>query len=251
MATVYVGSASIDENGRAYGGKAGNQSGRELRRQAWYLHGKGWRVFRAKDAAAAEKIALCMKQAIANPNIGYDQYERNTLYKAAEAVGFDLSKVKVKCETDCSALVRVCCACAGIGGLAADFRTGNEPSRLLATGAFVELAGERYTRQSAWLKAGDILCTATSGHTVVVLNDGDRAGREEAAAGKAVAITGGTVYVRRGPSLSEGALGVAKRGARLPYRGERRPDGPRDWLAVDFGGRDGWVSSRYAEVVGG
>ena len=49
MATVYVGGASIDENGHAHGGKAGNQTGRELRKQKWYKHKKGWRVFRAKS----------------------------------------------------------------------------------------------------------------------------------------------------------------------------------------------------------
>ena len=172
--TVYVGSASIDENGRAHGGRAGNQSGRELKRQAWYLHKKGWRVFRAKDLGTAARIARCMEMAIANRHVGYDQYERNSLYRAAEPYGFDVSKVREDCETDCSALVRVCCAYAGIMGLPAEFRTANEPRNLLATGRFDELVGSKYTAGSAYLRAGDILCTATSGHTVVVLNDGPR-----------------------------------------------------------------------------
>ena len=155
MATVYVGGASIDENGRAHGGRAGNQTGRELRKQPWYRHGKGWRVFRARSATAAAKIAASMSAAIANRHIGYDQYQRNTLYAAAEPFGFDVSRVTTDCETDCSALVRVCCAYAGITGLPAGFRTSNEPANLLKTGAFVELTGEKYTGQSAWLKAGD------------------------------------------------------------------------------------------------
>lgn len=54
MATVYVGGASIDENGRAHGGQAGNQTGRELRKQKWYKHKKGWRVFRAKSPEVDE-----------------------------------------------------------------------------------------------------------------------------------------------------------------------------------------------------
>ena len=36
MATVYIGGASIDERGKASGGQAGNQTGRELRKQAYY-----------------------------------------------------------------------------------------------------------------------------------------------------------------------------------------------------------------------
>ena len=176
MSTVYIGGASIDEKGGAHGGKAGNQTGRELKKQAWYLHSKGWRVFRAKEALDAAAIARCMRMAIANRHIGYDQYQRNTLYAAAEPLGFDVSKVAVDCETDCSALVRVCCAYAGIRGLPSGFRTGNEPDNLLKTGRFTELTGSRYQTRPDALRAGDILCTAVSGHTVVVLNDGPGAG---------------------------------------------------------------------------
>ena len=42
MATVYVYGASIDENGKAHGGQAGNQTGRELKKQKWYKHDKTW-----------------------------------------------------------------------------------------------------------------------------------------------------------------------------------------------------------------
>ena len=172
MATVRVGSARIDERGKAYGGKAGDQTGRELSTQKWYLHKKGWRVFRAVKREQALKIAADMEAACKNSHIGYDQWQRNTLYKAAEPMGFDCGKVRTDCETDCSALVRVCCAYAGIMGLPGDFRTGNMPKNLLATGMFVELRGAKYTDQSAYLGKGDILVTKTHGHTVVVLDDG-------------------------------------------------------------------------------
>ena len=47
--TVMIGSARIDENGNAHGGKAGDQkNGKEVSAQEWYKHSKGWRVFRAK-----------------------------------------------------------------------------------------------------------------------------------------------------------------------------------------------------------
>lgn len=169
---VYVGSARIDENGKAYNGRAGDQTGKEVGTQKWYKHSKGWRVFRAIDRAAALKIAEAMEAACANKYIGYDQWQRNTLYTKAEKVGFDVSKVTSACETDCSALVRVCCAYAGIIGLPSDFRTGNMPGNLLKTGAFVELKGSKYTDQHNFLGRGDILITRTSGHTVVVLDDG-------------------------------------------------------------------------------
>ncbi len=171
---VKLGSARIDENGRAHGGKAGDQTGREVSTQNWYLNSKGWRVYRAKNPAVAEKIAQCMERACKNDKIGYDQYQRNTLYKEAEKFGFDTAKVTTPVETDCSALVRVCCAYAGILGLPEGFRTGNMPTNLAKTGAFTELKGSKYQEQSTYLGRGDILVTKTSGHTVVVLSNGPK-----------------------------------------------------------------------------
>ena len=170
---VRVGSARIDENGKAYGGAAGDQTGKEVSTQSWYKHKKGWRVFRALDPETALKIARFMEAACANPLIGYDQWNRHTLYNAIRDKGFDLSKLTKKVETDCSALVRTALAYCGIHVPEA-FRTGNMPKYLLDSGAFVELKGAKYTDQSAYLGAGDILVTKTSGHTVVVLDNGPK-----------------------------------------------------------------------------
>ena len=173
MSTVYVGNAVCDENGHARGGKPGDQTGRELRIQPWYLNAKGWRVFRAKDPAVAKKIADDMRWACDNMAIGYNQSTRNTLYNAAKPFGFDCAKVTELCECDCSSLVRVCVLYAGIK--INDFNTTSEPTRLLNTGAFDEMVGEKYTDESAYLREGDILVTRTKGHTLVILNDGDKA----------------------------------------------------------------------------
>ena len=165
---VKIGHASLDENGKASGGSAGDQTKKEVCTRNWY--NKPWTsVLRPNDSSVAEKIATAMEQACANDNIGYDQYQRNTLYAEATKFGFDVSKVEKDVECDCSALVRVCCAYAGILGLPEGFRTTNEPKNLMATGAFLEMAGDQYTKQSAYLKAGDILCTPVQGHTVIVL----------------------------------------------------------------------------------
>ena len=176
---VIIGSARQDENGRAYGGQAGNQSGREISTQNWYLHSKGWRVLRAKDAGVGQRLALAMRAACDNKNIGYNQWRRNTLYDAAAVWGFDISRVNTPVETDCSALVRTCIAyAAGITTLPSSLRTGNMCSLILATGQFEELSGKEYTTKPDYLKAGDILCTKTSGHTVIVLTDGAKAGEK-------------------------------------------------------------------------
>ena len=170
---VKIGSARIDENGNARGGKAGDQTGKEVSTQNWYKHSKGWRVFRAKDPEVAEKIAQDMQWACDNKHIGYDQGQRLTLYDVAKPLGFNCKKVTTNCETDCSALVRVCCAYAGIS--LPNFRTPTEAKALLDSGAFTEMKGSKYTDSSDYLKRGDILVTKTQGHTVVVLTNGPKA----------------------------------------------------------------------------
>ena len=176
---VIIGSARQDEHGKAYGGQAGNQSGREVSTQNWYLHSKGWRVLRAKDAGVGQRLAIAMRAACDNKNIGYNQWRRNTLYDAAAIWGFDIARVNTPVDTDCSALVRTCIAyAAGITNLPSSLRTGNMCSLILATGQFEELSGKEYTTKPDYLKAGDILCTKTSGHTVIVLTDGAKAGEK-------------------------------------------------------------------------
>lgn len=171
---VRIGSARIDERGRTHGGKAGDQ-GSEVSRQNWYKHSKGWVLLRAKAAIEAEMIAQAMEAACDNKKIGYDQYQRDTLYFRAKHVDFDPAKVTAACETDCSALVRVCCAFAGI--TVGNFRTSNQASMLMATGHFDKLTASKYTATSAYLLRGDILVTKSQGHTVVVLTDGVSATR--------------------------------------------------------------------------
>lgn len=172
---VVIGSARIDERGRASGGKAGDQTGRELSIQNWYKHTKGWVVLRATDAVKAQKIAQAMQAACANSNIGYDQSQNKTLWNHVAGKGYDPAKATAKVETDCARLVRVCCAYAGI--IAQDFYTGNMVARLMATGEFVKLTDAKHCDRSEYLAVGDILVTRTKGHTVVVLTDGPRCDR--------------------------------------------------------------------------
>ena len=170
---VRVGSARIDERGRTSGGRAGDQTGNEVSTQAWYPHSKGWRVIRPISVGDAAMIATCMENACKNNHVGYDQGQRNTLHNAAKKVGFDVDEVVYDVETDCSALVRVCCAFAGI--TVGDFNTSSEANALLKTDLFVEKSDSKYTKSSDYLKRGDILVTKSKGHTVIVLDNGPKA----------------------------------------------------------------------------
>ena len=165
---VYIGHASIDERGKANSGVAGDQTGKEVYKRTWYS--KPWHtVFRPKSATIAEKIAKAMEQACANDNIGYDQSQRTTLYTQAKAKGWDISKVTTKCETDCSALVSVCCNAAGVT-VSKDMYTGNEAAVLKGTSKFTVYTASKYVNGSDYLKRGDILLG--NGHTAIVLSNG-------------------------------------------------------------------------------
>lgn len=250
--TVYVGNAVCDENGHARGGKPGDQTGRELRIQPWYLNAKGWRVFRAKDPAVAKKIADDMRWACDNMAIGYNQSTRNTLYNAAKPFDFDCAKVTELCECDCSSLVRVCVLYAGIK--INDFNTTSEPTRLLNTGAFDEMMGEEYTDESAYLREGDILVTRTKGHTLVILNDGDKAYDDEPQPepepeptpeppvewAYKVLVIGDRVNVRDSDSKAGNILFTARKGNRF----DLIDFAPTGWYHIETYKGPGYISNR-------
>lgn len=173
---VMIGSARINEAGGTNGGQAGDQTGGEVSTQAWYLHGKGWKVLRPMDKNVAEKIARNMEAACANPNIGYCQDHRGSVIVAAKPYGYDAARIDKPVEADCGSLVRLCCLYAGVG--VGDFYTGNEAAALVGTREFMLFEGEKYAESSDYLERGDILVTKTKGHTVVVLSDGAKVQHE-------------------------------------------------------------------------
>lgn len=193
--TVRIGHSSIDENRRASGGAAGDQTGKEVCTRNWY--NGGWQfIARARDSAVAEKIARACEAGCGNPSIGYDQSGRNTLNTQAKAVGYDLSKITVPCEADCSSFVSVCVRAA----LGRDFYSGNAPTTgtlkkvLGATGAFDILTDSKYLVSDKYLRRGDILCKANS-HTVMVLDNGSA---EAAAAPSAAAYSVSVPLLKKG-----------------------------------------------------
>lgn len=244
--TVKLASASIDERGKAIGGKAGDQTGREVKTQNYYNHSKGWRVFRPTDKDIAEKIAYDAEAAAHNNNIGYDQGQRQTLYNAAAKVGFDCAKVTTPCETDCSALVRVCLAYVGIN-VPAGFRTSNEGKYLLNSGRFVELTDAKYTKGGDYLRRGDILCTKTQGHTVVVITDGKYSDDTPPMHPEYVEVTAKSVNVRTAPNIKGRVLGVVYKGDKLIYQGVT--DTTTGWHLVVYQNQNGWITPKYTKLV--
>lgn len=149
--------ASIDENGKIAGGVAGNQNGKELNTCSVYASSsKPWlfSVIPLNEAVRAEMNRQA-KAGVANPYIGYDQYQRNTILIQAKKVGWDLSKITVACECDCSsflATVMICAVYKVLGQAAGDMvynalyaggnlpATGNFKSKLASLGAYFTTA---------------------------------------------------------------------------------------------------------------
>ena len=101
--------ASIDENGHARGGAAGDQTGKEVKVGYYYDFGQNVcvrftnRFTRKAAAIIAAALAEC-------DNIGYDQDQRGTLYALAKANDWKIEKLlkaleTKKVECDCSSFV--------------------------------------------------------------------------------------------------------------------------------------------------
>ena len=167
---MIIGSARIDEHGKATGGKAGDQKQKttpdykgEVSMQDFYIAKAGWYILRAKNPEVASNIALAMTIACNNPNIGYNQAKRLDIIKDGNG-----THATSPTSCDCSSLVRQCVRESGIE--VGNFTTANEAQVLVATGQFTMLTYKTGTP----LYLGDILVTCKKGHTVVVTSGATR-----------------------------------------------------------------------------
>lgn len=229
---IKIGHSSKDENSRYTGGKAGDQTGKEVCTRSWY-NGKWGFVARFKDRAKAEKATKACADACNNPNVGYDQGGRNSLRAEAKKVDYQLGLIETPCESDCSSLMGVCVEAAGI-----KLPEGNGPTTrtlrkvLEATGEFEILTAEKYLTSDKYLMEGDILCNEGS-HTVMALENG-------AQAGSVSELGTATMYYNvRLPLLQRGSEGPAVEALQMLLKGRGYTLGTfgpnKDGVDGDFG----------------
>lgn len=177
--SVLIGHASIDENKKARGGQAGDQTLKEVCTRTWYAN--SWAVLlRPVDATIADKSAAACIAACSNNHIGYDQNERNTLHTQAKKVNYDMSKITVSCETDCSAFMTVCAIAGGVKELEYTNNAPNTSSmvdKFVKTGKYQKLTDSKYLTSDEYLQRGDILVVPGL-HTVMVLSDGSKVNKK-------------------------------------------------------------------------
>lgn len=166
---VKIGHASIDENGKITGGTAGDQTGKEVCIRTYYLHSKGWYMFRFISDDYAEAMAEAMKQACNNPNIGYNQGKRLDIMTALKKYG-SLEKIVEPTECDCSSLIRACIY-QSTGIDVGNFTTASEAAVLAKSGLFEQQVA---VEDTTVMYDGDILVTKTKGHTATVVSGESR-----------------------------------------------------------------------------
>lgn len=259
---IRIGSARQDENGKLTGGKAGDQTGKEVSIQDYYMHSKGWYLYRAKDAAVAERLASAMMVACNNDNIGYDQNERQGIITQIKKYG-SMAKIAVKTEADCSSLVRACCIEAGFDP--GNFNTASEGAALDKTGMFEKI---KSVTSSTKLFNGDILVTKTKGHTVIVTSGNPR----KAKVVQAVQTTGTSgskkktepdkarsfdktiagkyrvktpLNLRLGASKMKMSIAIMGTGEEVRCHGYYTLAEGRKWYLVEYGKLTGFCSGKY------
>ena len=261
---VIIGSARINEEGTVSGGKAGDQTGREVSTQAYYMHSKGWYCLRPKSISVANALADAMLEACNNNCIGYCQAHRTSVIPKLRAAG-RLSKIKTNVETDCSELVRACCIQAGFDP--GDFNTASEVRTLNATNQFMSKIS---VTSRTTLYNGDILVTKSKGHTAIVVSGHPRQAASSkpkpkpsinTTAGDVVAaqhrnnnlagsysVTASSLMLRTdtNTSSSDNIIAKMKRGTIVNCYGYYNVDkNGQKWLYVDYRGTVGYASAKY------
>lgn len=193
---IKCGWASQDERGKASGGKAGDQTGKEVKIGYWYDFGQNV-VLRFKDRDKAKKAAACMKELCSKNYVGYDQSQRTTLWDKLKALKWNYKKLKTPVETDCSALIAVCVNAAGIS-ISKNCWTGNLKAACKATGEFTVLISDKYINSDKYLKVGDIILNEKA-HVIMALEDGSLAN----AAASTSSSSNGSKYTGSFPVLPE------------------------------------------------
>ncbi len=179
---VKIAEAYSDENGKARGGRAGDQGtpgntgkpsagGEEVRVKNWYERTGGWDAcLECTDVALGVAAAENALRIANDSSFGYDQDQRATAYKAILAAGN--IEAAADSELDCAALVFIAYKLAGL-----DIEigyTGNLEARFMATGKFIAHREPAYLTSGDFAKRGWIYLTARK-HTMIVVSDGEDA----------------------------------------------------------------------------
>ena len=275
MSVVLIGHASISETGGINGAK-GDSTGREVFTSAWY--NKPWDFMAIHpDAKVREKHAKAIEDACANNYIGYGQADRNTANTEAKKVNYNISKIKTKCNTDCSALQNLAAVVSGAKGVTygSNGWTTSTMKSALKTAGYIIIEDKSYLTSADYCVRGAIYVKSGS-HTVCGLTNGDKASQTlkkagissgstasgtttkatvkvDDAKGKDSSLKGtykvmaSSLNLRAGAGTKKKILEVMPNGAKVQCYGYYTRVSGTKWLYVVYNGITGFASSKYLE----
>lgn len=168
---VKIGHASSDENKKARGGQAGDQTGNEVCIRDWY--NRPWNVMLiCTDTALAQRAAAYMKAICEDNDFGYDQGQRTTGYTNIVNAGKDVGKAAAG-EFDCSSLVSSCYRLAGLD-VPYTLTTRNIRKTFLDTGKFIAYTDSAHLTSDAYATVGAVYLKEDA-HVVMALENGSKA----------------------------------------------------------------------------
>lgn len=174
-----ISNCSIDERGKATGGKAGDNNGKEWRIRSWYS--SPWNcVLRYPDSKVRAMFSDMAEAAAKNNCVGYNQGKRLTFWNQLQKVDYKPENIKTKCDSDCSAGVAAIVKATGIRlgikamqDISPSLTTRNMRKALKAAG-FEVLTASKYLTSDKYLLEGDILLNEGK-HTCINLSVGSLA----------------------------------------------------------------------------
>jgi len=246
----YIENCGHDENKRYKGGKAGDQTGTECCLRSWY--NRPWTcVLHYSDPDVRMLIARMAIAMALNDKVGYDQGQRVTVWTALKEANYNPVMIHTPCEGDCTSTTTAICKgagyltdVAGLKNLSLSITSRNMKEQFQKAGFTVRTLS-KYLTSGDYLDPGDILLYEGH-HAAINITVGKYGSTGEGP--KNVIITGGSVYIRQGPSSKTPALAVAHRGESYPFDNETVDSGS-GWFRIQFGVSTGYVSRRYSRLV--
>lgn len=173
-----ISNSGHDERGKASGGQAGDQTGTEWQIRSWY--NRPWDlILRYPDKKVRKLIAEYARAAALNDNIGYNQGDRLSFWTALTNSDYNPAKIKIKCNSDCSAGVTAIVKAVGhilklpkLENLSPSNYTGSMKNAFSKAG-FTVLTETKYLISDQYLLPGDILLNE-SHHTCINLDYGSK-----------------------------------------------------------------------------
>lgn len=207
--------ASITENnddGWNRKAKAGDQTGKEVFIRTWYPYDWDGIIHCLDETVSKKAVEIAVK--LANSNlVGYDQSERNTLYKALKKNNWDVDKYirSGKCtETDCSAFVYACYCCV-VPALRSDSNAPTVPqlkSRFTKIDVFKWYTAKRFRNTDSDLRAGDILVN-TDAHAIMAIDTGSTYKKDSTSKKSSKPVSNKTVKASKSASKFDKAIAGA------------------------------------------